>query len=64
MKCYNCGLRLYSKYRYCPKCGKLTGMCSKKIWTTTLSDSAQANRIEEKLDEILKKLKNEKRNME
>ncbi len=57
MKCYNCGLTLYHKYKYCPECGKLTSMCSKEIWTTTLSDSAQANRIEEKLDEILKKLK-------
>ena len=32
-------------------------MCSKKIWMTTMSDSAQANRIEEKLDKILKQLK-------
>lgn len=57
MKCYNCGLRLYSKYKYCPECGKAMSMCSKKIWITTLSDSAQANRIEKKLDETIKLLK-------
>ncbi len=55
MKCYNCGLRLYSKYKYCPGCGKLISICSKKVWATTMSDSAQANRIEEKLDKLLNK---------
>ena len=53
MKCYNCGKNLYSKYKYCPECGNLTGMCSKPIWAVTMSDSAQANRIEAKLDKLL-----------
>ena len=57
MKCYNCGINLYTKYKYCPSCGKAISVCSHKIFSTTLSDSAQMNRIEEKLDKILKELK-------
>ena len=57
MKCYNCGLTLYHKYKFCPGCGKVISMCSKKSWAITMSDSAQANRIEKKLDETIKLLK-------
>ena len=56
MKCYNCGNNLYKTYNYCPKCGKLRRMCSTKLWMTTMSDSAQANRIKENLNKIMKKL--------
>jgi len=54
MKCYECGRRLYKHYNYCPNCGKLASTCSKKTYGMTVADFAQANRIEHKLDLLLK----------
>ena len=54
MKCYECKIRLYRHYKYCPNCGKLQKMCSKKTYALTIADFAQANRIEQKLDMLLK----------
>lgn len=52
MKCFECGNRLYSRYNYCPNCGKLVSMCSKHTYAMTVADFAQANRIEKKLDDL------------
>lgn len=57
MKCYECGKRLYKTYNYCPNCGQLARTCSKKRYAMTVADFAQANRIEHKLDLLLKNKK-------
>ncbi len=57
MKCYECGRKLYRRYRYCPYCGKCLAMCSREIYAFTTADFAQANRIERKIDKLLKRLK-------
>ena len=55
MICYECKKRLYRHYNYCPNCGKLQTMVSKKTYILTVADSAQANRIEQKLDILMKR---------
>lgn len=54
MNCYKCGKRTYKKYLYCPYCGTLLHMHSKKVTYKLLSDENQADRIEQKLDKLLK----------
>ena len=55
MKCYRCDKMFYRKYPYCPYCGGNLKVCSKKSYMITLHDAAQMNRVENKLDWILKK---------
>ena len=56
-KCYECGSNIYHKYKFCPGCGKSAGMCVTTNYYMKLSKSGQANRIEAKLDLLLKHFK-------
>ena len=54
MKCHSCDSPIYKHYTYCPKCGTVIRMCSKHYYAMNISSSQQANRIEDKLDTLLK----------
>ena len=55
--CYKCQKKLYRPWIYCPHCGTLLRVHSKIVKYKILSDDKQIDRIEQKLDILIKRLK-------